>query len=197
MESLNNLGSAFENAFGYHYDGKAPASNNLLQININNLVVTESDSESESESESSESSDSDSSSDSEDEEKVLIKDDVDHTMDCSSNNKDTGMSLNTIMDEYTGADNDDFMKKIVEDFGTKQDKTAANPEGVVLTKFNGEPASRRFVEGALHIDGEKLDKFMAQEFDTAWKKYDVNSDGFIQEAVVPTYLRSLLGDFTA
>ena len=66
-----------------------------------------------------------------------------------------------------------------------------------MTKFNGEPASRRFVEGALHIEGEKLDKFMAQEFETTWKKYDVNNDGFIQEAVVPTYLRSLLGDFTA
>ena len=40
-------------------------------------------------------------------------------MDCTSNNKDNGIPLTTMMDEYTGADNDDFMKKIVEDFGTK------------------------------------------------------------------------------
>jgi hypothetical protein len=38
---------------------------------------------------------------------------------------------------------------------------------------------------------------MASEFANAWKKYDVNNEGYIQEAVVPTYLRSLLGDFTA
>ena len=74
-------------------------------------------------------------------------------MDCTSNNKDNGIPLGTMMDEYTGADNDDFMKKIVEDFGTKQEKSLANPDGIVLTKFNGEPASRRFVEAALHIDG--------------------------------------------
>jgi hypothetical protein len=127
----------------------------------------------------------------------MIRDDVDRTMDCTSNNKDNGSAFKTMMDEYTGADNDDFMKKIVEDFSTKQEATDANPGGVVLTKFNGEPASRRFVEASLHIDGEKLDKFMASEFPNAWKKYDVNNEGYIQEAVVPTYLRSLLGDFTA
>jgi hypothetical protein len=83
----------------------------------------------------------------------MIRDDVDRTMDCTSNNKDNGSAFKTMMDEYTGADNDDFMKKIVEDFSTKQEATDANPGGVVLTKFNGEPASRRFVEASLHIDG--------------------------------------------
>ena len=121
-------------------------------------------------SESESESDSDSSSDSESDDEapkakhathVQLKDDVDRTMDCTSNNKDTGMSFNTMMDEYTGADNDDFMKRIIEDFGTKQEGSLANPGGTVLTKWNGEPASRRFVEAALHIDGSKLDKFMA------------------------------------
>lgn len=65
------------------------------------------------------------------------------------------------MDEYTGADNDDFMKRIIDDYGIKQETSLANPSGIVLTKFNAEPASRRFVEAALHIDGAKLDKFMA------------------------------------
>jgi hypothetical protein len=49
----------------------------------------------------------------------MIRDDVDRTMDCTSNNKDNGSAFKTMMDEYTGADNDDFMKKIVEDFSTK------------------------------------------------------------------------------
>jgi hypothetical protein len=156
-----------------------------------NLQVS---SQSESESESDSSSDSDS----DEETHVLLRDDVDRTMDCTSNNKDDkGANWNAIMDEYTGSDNDDFMKRIIEDFGTKQDASLANPGGVVLTKFNGEPASRRFVEAALHIEGPKLDKFMANSFPEAWKKYDVNGEGYIQEAVVPTYLRSLLGDFTA
>jgi len=111
VESLNNLGLAFDDAFAFLED-QAPASSNLLQIN--NLVVTESESESESSDSDSSSSDSES-----DDEHIMIRDDVDHTMDCTSNNKDNGISFGTMMDEYTGADNDDFMKRIVDDFGTK------------------------------------------------------------------------------
>lgn len=36
----------------------------------------------------------------------------------------------TMMDDYTGADNDTFMKEILEDFATRGEKTAGNPEGV-------------------------------------------------------------------
>lgn len=51
----------------------------------------------------------------------------------------------TMMDDYTGADNDEFMHEILEDFGTKTAKTSGNPEGVELTKWNGERATRKFV----------------------------------------------------
>ena len=50
-----------------------------------------------------------------------------------------------MMDDYTGADNDDFMNEIVEDFATREKKTPGNPDGVVLTKWNGERATRQFV----------------------------------------------------
>ena len=53
-----------------------------------------------------------------------------------------------IMDSYTGADADDFVRDIIEDYGTKGTKTAGNPGGVVLTKFNGERATRRYVQTA-------------------------------------------------
>ena len=158
MESLKDLGSAFDNAFAFLEEAEqaGPPHANLLQLKREyvNLQVS-SGAQSESESDSSSDSDSD------EETHVLLRDDVDRTMDCTSNSKDTGLAFNTIMDEYTGADNDDFMKRIIDDFGIKQETSLANPGGIVLTKFNAEPASRRFVEAALHIDGQKLDKFMA------------------------------------
>merc|ERR1712167_253017 len=96
----------------------------------------------------------------------------------------------------TGADNDEFMKELIEDFGTKDKKTDANPGGIVLTKFNGERATRRVVETALKVPDEKIDKWMKKNFKSAWEKYDVLCTGKIDESMIPTYFRSLLGDFT-
>ena len=72
----------------------------------------------------------------------------------TSNAKDTGKisgystnddKVNVIFDDYTGADNDEFMKQLIEDYGTQDKKTQANPGGIVLTKYHGERATRRFV----------------------------------------------------
>merc|ERR1711862_755072 len=62
----------------------------------------------------------------------------DETMKYTSNFADQGKlsgfstndpKINTLMDDYTGADNDEFMKEIVEDYGTKGEKSAGNPDG--------------------------------------------------------------------
>jgi hypothetical protein len=38
---------------------------------------------------------------------------------------------------------------------------------------------------------------MHDNFKEAWAKYDVNNAGYLDEKMIPTYLRSLLGDFSA
>jgi len=72
----------------------------------------------------------------------------------------------------------------------------ANPSGLVLNKFNGKRATRRFIETALKMNEKNTELWIQKYFDAIWKKYDVNDTG-IDEKMVPTYLRSLLGDFTA
>ena len=76
----------------------------------------------------------------------------------SSNAKDTGKlagysrndrKIKLIPETYTTADADEYIKEIITDFCTKDDKTAANPGGFVLTKWNGERATRRFIKSAL------------------------------------------------
>lgn len=101
------------------------------------------------------------------------------------------------MDDYTGADNDTFMQEILEDYGTKGPKTAANPDGTYLTKWNGERATRKFVETALKIEGPVLEGWMNKYFEKAWARYDVNKADQLDGTMVATYLRSLLGDFKA
>ena len=67
----------------------------------------------------------------------------DETLKYTSNHIDTGKlagystddtKINTMMDDYTGADNDDFMNEILEDFATRGKCSPANPDGVELTK---------------------------------------------------------------
>jgi len=63
---------------------------------------------------------------------------------------------------------------MIEDFATREKPTLANPSGVVLTKFNSERATRRFVGSALGLSGRKLDGWMKANYKSAWSKYDVN-----------------------
>lgn len=130
----------------------------------------------------------------------------DETLKYTSNRNDSGKlsgystedpKIATMMDDYTGADNDTFMTEMIEDYGTKGLKTPANPDGVQLTKWNGERATRKFVETALKIDGAVLDGWMAKYFEKAWDRYDVNKAGYLDGSMVATYLRSTLGDFKA
>ena len=101
------------------------------------------------------------------------------------------------MEQYTGADNDEFMHEIIEDYATTGNKTLANPTGVRLTKWNGERATRRFIETALKLNNEQVEQWMKTYFEVAWNRYDVNHAGYIQDSTLPTYFRSLLGDFKA
>ena len=138
--------------------------------------------------------------------KTVVNSTIDETLKYTSNRNDSGKlsgfstddpKINTMMDDYTGADNDEFMKEILEDFGTRTTKTVGNPDGMELTKWNGERATRKFIETALKIDGQVQDGWMAKYFDKAWDRYDVNKVGSIQGDMVATYLRSTLADFKA
>ena len=131
--------------------------------------------------------------------------DRDVTMDHTSNAKDTGKlsgysdhpQVNKMFDDYTGADNDDFIHQMIEDYSTKGKTTDGNPTGLVLTKFNGERATRRFIATALKLEGANADKWMNQNFRAAWEHFDVNRQGSIEENMLPSYFRSLLGDYSA
>ena len=106
MQSLADLGEAFEDAFAFLGQEVGPANSVLLQVPV---------SESESDSSSSDSDDDDSNL-------QLREDGLDVTMDCTSNNKDSGKlsgyspddsKITQIFDSYTGADNDEFMNDVI------------------------------------------------------------------------------------
>ena len=93
----------------------------------------------------------------------------------SANDDDTDQ----IMENYTGADNDDFMQEMIDSFCTKEEATSANPTGIRLTKFNAPNATRRFIQTALKLNPEQQDAWMSKYFEKAWHRYDVGNQGYI------------------
>ena len=78
----------------------------------------------------------------------------------SSNSRDSGQlagystndkKIKFIPETYTTVDADEYIKEIVEDYGTKDSKSPSNPDGIVLTKWNGNRATRRFIKSSLQI----------------------------------------------
>jgi len=125
----------------------------------------------------------------------------------SSNSKDSGKlagyskddkKIKVIPETYTAADADEYIKEIIDDYGTKEDKSAGNPDGVVLTKWNGERATRRFIKSAMQLEDEdKVDSWMSKNFNKAWARYDVNKEGKISQGLLPIFFKTLGGDITA
>ena len=115
---------------------------------------------------------------------IEIRDDMEGTSNVVDSGKLSGFSTNdpkieTIMESYTGEDNDEFMHELGEDFCTPGAKTGANPGGQELTRFNGERATRKFVHVAFKLEDEEVDQWMDKYFNQAWSRYDVNNSGAI------------------
>ena len=127
-------------------------------------------------------------------------------MEGSSNYEDTGKlsgyskdddKIKQMMETYTSADNDEYIKQIIEDFAIKEKPREGNPSGMILTKWNGERATRRFIASALQLKkGSQVEKWMDKNFEAKWNKYDVNNDCKISEGLLPLYFKSLVDDQT-
>ena len=103
-----------------------------------------------------------------------------------------------VLEDYTkdGMDGDSIVDQFVEEYGTEGEKTLANPSGIELTKFNGERATREFVQKAFKLDDEGANGWMKAYFQRAWDHYDAAKVGLIQKDMLPLYFKSLIGDFT-
>ena len=98
---------------------------------------------------------------------------MDDEMEGTSNHNDNGKlsgyskddpKIETIMESYTGEDNDEFMHELGEDFMTKGQSSGANPGGMELTRFNGERATRKFVHVAFKLNDDEVDQWMDKFF---------------------------------
>merc|ERR1719329_662705 len=73
-------------------------------------------------------------------------------------------------------------------------KTHSAPVWASSSSQNGRPQWSRDIISHMHVmDEDKVDAYVAANFDNFWKKYDNNGTGEIYESESETFMRALLG----
>ena len=96
--------------------------------------------------------------------------------------------------ECYGADEDDIMYDIFERYRVEEKNPNGAGTGVYkLPKASGPQWASDAVRRFHVMDNDKVDAYVAANFDNFWNKYDNNGTGEIYETEGETFLRALLG----
>ena len=96
--------------------------------------------------------------------------------------------------ECYGADEDDIMYDVFERYRVEEKNPFGAGTGIwKLPKSSGPQWSADVIRRFHVMKEDKIDEYVAANFDNFWKKYDNNGTGEIYESEAETFLRALLG----
>jgi len=96
--------------------------------------------------------------------------------------------------ECYGADEDDIMYDVFERYRVEERNPAGAGTGIwKLPKASGTQWASDVVRRFHVMDNDKVNAYVAANFDNFWKKYDNNGTGEIYESEGETFMRALLG----
>ena len=96
--------------------------------------------------------------------------------------------------ECYGADEDDIMYDVFERYRVEEKNPFGAGTGIWKLPKNSGPQWSADVIRRFHVMKEdKIDEYVAANFDNFWKKYDNNGTGEIYESEAETFIRALLG----
>merc|ERR1719197_2068201 len=96
--------------------------------------------------------------------------------------------------ECYGADEDDIMYDVFERYRVEEKNPMGAGTGIwKLPKNSGPEWSADIIRRFNVMKEEKIDEYVAANFDNFWKKYDNNGTGEIYESEAETFMRALLG----
>merc|ERR1719197_400336 len=96
--------------------------------------------------------------------------------------------------ECYGADEDDIMYDVFERYRVEEKNPLGAGTGVwKLPKGSGPEWSADVIRRFNVMDNDKVNDYVAANFDNFWKKYDNNGTGEIYESEGETFMRALLG----
>merc|ERR1711934_505838 len=96
--------------------------------------------------------------------------------------------------ECYGADEDDIMYDVFERYRVEEKNPVGAGTGIwKLPKASGPQWSADIIRRFHVMKEDKIDEYVAANFDNFWKKYDNNGTGEIYESEAETFIRALLG----
>merc|ERR1719313_231817 len=96
--------------------------------------------------------------------------------------------------ERYGADEDDIMYDGFERYRVEEKNPLGAGTGIWKLPKNSGPQWSADIIRRFHVMSEdKIDEYVAANFDNFWKKYDNNGTGEIYESEAETFMRALLG----
>ena len=99
-----------------------------------------------------------------------------------------------LSNECYGADEDDIMYDVFERYRVEEKNPLGAGTGVwKLPKGSGPEWSADIIRRFHVMDDDKVNDYVAANFDNFWKKYDNNGTGEIYESEGETFMRALLG----
>ena len=99
-----------------------------------------------------------------------------------------------LSNECYGADEDDIMYDVFERYRVEEKNPLGAGTGVwKLPKGSGPQWAADVVRRFHVMDDDKVNDYVAANFDNFWKKYDNNGTGEIYESEGETFMRALLG----
>jgi len=96
--------------------------------------------------------------------------------------------------ECYGADEDDIMYDVFERYRVEEKNPLGAGTGIwKMPKSSGPQWSADIIRRFHVMKEDKIDEYVAANFDNFWKKYDNNGTGEIYESEAETFIRALLG----
>jgi len=96
--------------------------------------------------------------------------------------------------ECYGADEDDIMYDVFERYRVEEKNPLGAGTGIWKMPKSSGPQWAADIVRRFHVMKEdKIDEYVAANFDNFWKKYDNNGTGEIYESEAETFIRALLG----
>ena len=96
--------------------------------------------------------------------------------------------------ECYGADEDDIMYDVFERYRVEEKNPMGASTGIwKLPKASGPQWAADIIRRFHVMKEDKIDEYVAANFDNFWKKYDNNGTGEIYESETETFIRALLG----
>ena len=96
--------------------------------------------------------------------------------------------------ECYGADEDDIMYDVFERYRVEEKNPVGAGTGIwKLPKNSGPQWAADIIRRFNVMKEDKIDEYVAANFDNFWKKYDNNGTGEIYESAGETFMRALLG----